>query len=138
MFKNPKVSLRKFYVELKYRPPGEVTEEDNEVLIETLEVNVPRLKDSAMEKQWVYNMCWNSLTDEWQHRGINQVFIFTAEFGEMLLRLELDPFQDQECVVVNNPDEDKHEMWADSVRQQFKKIYGITLEHWEKLNAKTD
>lgn len=87
--------MRSFYCELKHRPPDDHTTE-NEELIDVLILKVPRLKNSNMEKQWAITQLWNKLHDpEFIVRNINQVFIFTAQFGELIIRLETNPFQDE-------------------------------------------
>lgn len=60
MFKKITVPLRSFFCELKHRPPGD--DGTNEELIDVLEVHVPRLKNSDMEKQWAFNLMWNKLS----------------------------------------------------------------------------
>lgn len=129
MFKKITVPLRSFFCELKHRPPGD--DGTNEELIDVLEVHVPRLKNSDMEKQWAFNLMWNKLSSpEFLSRDINQVFIFTAEFGELLMRMESQPFTDELAHKLTPPEEDTHAKWQQKVEKQFKKLYGISIDEW--------
>lgn len=129
--KKIKVPVRSFYCELKHRPPGD--DGSNEKLIEVLELQVPRLKNSDMEKQWVFALAWGKLDEpEYQHKGINQIFIFTAQFGELLMRIENQPFEDEPARSLNPPEEDDYKQWQAKVEKRFRELYGISIEQWQK------
>ena len=103
MFKQIKIPTRSFYCELKHRPPDDRTGEQ-EQLIETLILEVPRLKNSDMERQWAIAILWNKLHEpEFKEKGINQVFVFTAEFGDLIIRLEANKFDDQKNGIQASP-----------------------------------
>lgn len=128
--KKGKIPLRSFYCELKHRPPGD--DGSNEELIEVLELQVPRLKNSDMEKQWVFALAWGKLDEpEYQQKGINQIFIFTAQFGELLMRIENQPFEDEPARKLNPPDEDDYRQWQSKINRRFKELYGISIEQWK-------
>jgi hypothetical protein len=130
MFKRVNVPLRSFYCELKYRSPDDV-DGSREELIETLIYKVPRLANSDMEKQWCFSALWNKICEEdWKSRGINQVFIFTAQFGELLMRMELNEFVDEKARKLEPPDENAFKKWQDQVEKQFRKIHGISVNEW--------
>lgn len=82
MFKQIKIPVREFYCELKHRPPSDRTGEQ-EQLIETLVLEVPRLRNSDMERQWAIAQLWNKLHEpEFIEKNINQVFCdFTHNFA---------------------------------------------------------
>lgn len=129
-FKKVKVPLRSFYCELKHRPPGD--DGSNEELIEVLELYVPRLKNSDMEKQWCFARLWNKLdSPEYAGKGINQAFIFTAEGRELLMRMENNPFQDEPARKLSPPDEKLFRKWQQKVEERFKSLYGISIEQWK-------
>ena len=137
MFKsrNVTIPLRTFYVELKHRPPG-ITDPDEEVLVETLDLKVPRLKDSNMEKQWAIAQLWNRIYEpEYTNRGINQIFIFTAEGRELLMRLETSQFEDESCRKLSPPDATAFENWQNKVKKKFRHLYGITVQEWQYNSA---
>jgi hypothetical protein len=132
MFKQIKIPMREFYCELKHRPPDDSTGEQ-EQLIETLILEVPRLRDSAMERQWAIAQVWNKLHDpEFKEKGINQVFIFTAQFGELIIRLEVNKFDDEPARKLSAPDATVFSSWQEKVQKQFKKLYGVSVEQWRK------
>lgn len=131
MFKKVVVPMRSFYCELKHRPEGD--DGGNEELVDTLILQVPRLKNSDMEKQWAFAQLWNKLEDpEYKERGINQVFIFTAQFGELLMRIETKPFTDEPAREISAPDEKAFERWQQAVEKQFKRLYGISIKQWRE------
>ena len=132
MFKRITIPMRSFYCELKHRPPSDHTGEQEE-LIETLILEVPRLKDSNMEKQWAIAQMWNELLKpEFTEKGINQVFIFTAQFGELIIRLEVNQFEDEPARKLAAPEPDTFEKWQAKVAKQFKKVHGIDIEQWQQ------
>lgn len=129
-FKKVRVPLRSFYCELKHRPPGD--DGSNEELIEVLELHVPRLRNSDMEKQWCFARLWELLDKpEYQERGINQAFIFTAQAGELLMRLENEPFEDEPSRKLDPPDEKLFRKWQQRVEKRFKELYGVSIEQWK-------
>lgn len=133
MFRQIKVPTRSFYCELKHRPPDDNTG-DREELIETLILEVPRLKNSNMEKQWAIAQIWNKLHDpEFIQKNINQVFIFTAQFGELIIRLEVNQFDDEPARKLAAPEPNVFEEWQHKVAKQFKKIHGIDINKWQQL-----
>jgi len=135
MFKNVQIPLRSFYCELKHRPEGD-NDGSNEILIETLILQVPRLKSSNMEKQWCLAQLWNRLYEpEYQNRGINQVFIFSAQYGELLARLETKLFDDEPAKKLEVPSQDKFSEWQRQVEKRFKQLYGITIKQWGSSNG---
>lgn len=131
MFKQIKIFLRSFYCELKHRPPEDRTGEQ-EQLIETLVLEVPKLRDSNMERQWAIAQLWNKLHEpEFKERNINQVFIFTAEFGELIIRLEVNKFDDEPARKLTAPDPAVFSNWQQEVKNKFKKLYGVSVEQWK-------
>lgn len=72
----PEVKIRRFMAELKHRPPDDPIG-DREQLIAEIQIEVPRLANSDWEK------------------GINQAFIFSAGYSDIIMRLEINPFQDE-------------------------------------------
>jgi hypothetical protein len=133
MFKQINVPMRSFYCELKHRPPSDDTGEQEE-LIETMILEVPRLKNSNMERQWAIAQLWNKLHDpEFIQKDINQVFIFTAQFGELIIRLEVNQFEDEPARKLTAPEPSVFEEWQQKVAKQFKKVYGIDINKWQRL-----
>lgn len=132
MFKQIVVPVRSFYCELKHRPPEDKTGEHEE-LIETLILEVPRLKNSNMEKQWAVAQMWNKLHEpEFVEKAINQVFIFTAQFGELIIRLEVNQFEDEPSKKLVAPDTDVFEKWRQQVEKRFKSLYGVNVSQWQQ------
>jgi hypothetical protein len=125
-----KIPLRSFYCELKHRPEGD--DGSNEELIQVLELKVPRLKNSEMEKQWAIASLWNKLFAEYQDRGINQIFIFTHEFGELLMRMEVQPFDDEPAQQIKPPDEHKWKQWQSEVEKRFFSLYRCSISRWSE------
>lgn len=124
------IPLRQFAIELKHRPNGD--DGTNEQLIESLLLSVPRLKNSDMEKQWCFVQLWNKLFEpEYQGRGINQIFIFTVGYGELLMRMEISLFTDEPGRKIEPPDETAFKNWQASVEKQFKKLYGFSIHQWQ-------
>ena len=129
------IPLRRFQVEFKHRPPEDATGECEE-LVETVEIKVPKLKNSAWEVRWVAYQVWERLeSEECKAKGINQAFIFTADFGELLLRMEVNPFQDEEPERLSPPSEKEHQLWKRAVEKRFRQLHGISLEQWQKQVA---
>lgn len=128
MFKKlPQIPLRTFYIELKYRPPDDETG-DREELIQVLNLQVPKLKNSDLEKQWVFAQTWNKLCEpEYRDSNINQAFIFTAEGRELLIRLEVNQFTDEPSRKISPPDPTVFEQWRQQVAKRFNKFGGIPL-----------
>lgn len=133
MFKKlPQIPLRTFYIELKHRPPGDETG-DREELIQVLNLQVPKLKNSDLEKQWVFAQIWNKLCEpEYRDSNINQAFIFTAEGRELLIRLEVNQFTDEPSRKISPPDPTVFERWRQQVAKRFKTLYGITIQQWQE------
>jgi hypothetical protein len=130
MYKKVEIPTRSFYCELKHRPADDV-DGSREELVETLIYKVPRLKNSTMEKQWCFHALWGRMFEEdYLSKGINQIFIFTAEFGELLIRMEANPYVDDECQKLPPPEGQKYDHWRDAVNKQFKKLYGISVSEW--------
>ena len=129
-----KVSLRTFCLELKHRPADDETGE-RETLIHSLELTVPRLANSSLETRWAMLSAWNMFASEYaKEKEVNQIFIFNANWQELLARLELNKFIDEECETLNPPDPKQHDSWTQTVQKQFTKLYGMKLDDWFKLN----
>ncbi|MBD2364464.1 hypothetical protein H6G36_25380 [Anabaena minutissima FACHB-250] len=127
-----KVPLRSLYCELKHREPDDA-DGSREELIEILNLQVPRLKNSDMEKQWAIAQLWNKIYEpDYQNRGINQIFIFTAQAGELLVRLEVNQFTDEPSRKLPPPDPTAFKNWQQQVEKQFKKLYGISIKQWQQ------
>lgn len=125
-----KIPIRKFQVELKHRPLDDTTGE-HEKLLTTLQVEVPRLANSEWEKRWCALAVWNLLSsEEAKERNINQAFIFSANFAEIIMRLEINPFQDEEVHKLNPPSEAEHRRWHEKVTKKFAQLYGVKLSEW--------
>lgn len=132
------VPTRSFYCELKYRPPVDQPG-DCEDLKDTLILQVPRLADSGLEEQWAFIVLWNKIYEpEYQERAINQVFIFTSQFGELVSRLETNQFTDETAHKLPPPDPTEFDRWQNKVKKQFKRLYRISLEQWEAQTTQTD
>lgn len=128
----PNIPLRRFQVELKHRPPDDETGEREE-LVETVEMRVPRLAKSAWEERWVTLSVWNYLsTAKTQNNNINQAFIFSADYSKLIMRLEVNPFHDEEVKVLNPPSQNEHDQWRKAVEKQFRRLYGIDMSKWQK------
>lgn len=131
-FKTHQVATRIFEVELKHRPINDTTG-DREELISTERVIVPDLENREWEKRWVILAVWNNFaTDKAKQLGINQAFIFTKNFKELIIRLEINSFQDEEPQQLETPKQEAYDEWLCSVRKRFKSLYGIELKEWEK------
>jgi hypothetical protein len=132
--KNTQVPVRRFSVEYKHRPPDDSTGEQ-EQLVETKTVEVPRLKDSLMEKQWIRLVVWNALhSKDCQDKGINQAFIYCAEFEGLFLRLELNNFVDEPSHVLKPPSDELYNHWKSTVWKRFQTLYGFSLDDWLKVH----
>ena len=131
-FSKPLIATRVFEIELKHRKPEDATGED-EILIATEQVRVPDLHNREWEKRWVICSAWNNFSSpECQKLGINQVFVFTQDFKELVIRLEINPFQDEQAEILQPPPQEAYEAWLVAVKQRFKKLYGCDLKDWEK------
>lgn len=134
----PKVKIRRFEVELKHRPPDDATGERKE-LIATINLEVPRLANSEWEKRWAALCVWNLLgSDEAKEKGINQAFIFSADFGEIIMRLEVNPFQDEEVKKLDPPSQKEHNIWHEKVQKRFAQLYNLKLSEWIKTRKFID
>lgn len=128
----PDVKVRRFMVELKHRPPDDTTGEREE-LIETITVIVPRLANSEWEKRWCALVVWNLFSQAAAKEAkINQAFIFTADFKELIMRLEINDFVDEECHKLPPPSQDEHDKWHRQVEKRFRTLYNQKLDDWLK------
>ena len=149
--------MRSFYCELKCRPPddaygGKLRTGEQEELIDVLILEVPKLKNSNIEKQWALAQpavgiadIWNKLQEpEFTDKGINQVFIFTAkpgepgeavEPGELIIRLETNKFEDEPSRKLVAPEPTVFKSWQQQLDKQFVKIYGFTIKQWRENNS---
>lgn len=144
MFRQLTVPTRSFYCELKHRPPDDYTGEQEE-LIDVLILEVPKLKNSNLEKQWAIADIWNKLQEsEFTERGINQVFIFTTktaklkqaiEPGDLIIRLETNKFEDEAARKLTAPEPTVFESWQEKVDKQFIKTYGFSIKKWRDNNS---
>jgi len=126
----PKIPLRTFCVELKHRPADDTTG-DREELIHSLELTVPRLGNSALETRWVTLSAWHLFSSDFaKARNVNQIFVFTANWQELLIRMELNKFVDEECKTINPPDQREHDQYNRTVEKKFQQLYGISLGEW--------
>lgn len=74
---------------------------------------------------------WNTFSDtESKELGINQAFIFSANFRELIFRIELNPFQDEEAHKLDVPAQSEYDDWLAAVRKKFKQRYGVKLDDW--------
>lgn len=136
MNKKHKVETRKFHIELKHRPPDDATGEREE-LIETVEMRIPKLADTAWEERWAVLSAWNMLSSKTaQEKNINQIFLFTADFGRLITRLEVNPFQDEKPRVLKPPSQSAHSQWCKLVEKRFHQLYGISMGEWSGKNKK--
>lgn len=127
----PKIATRTFEVELKHRPIDDTTGEREE-LISTEQITIPNLGNREWEKRWVILSVWNKLfSDEAKQLNINQAFIFTKSFRELIIRLEVNSFQDEEPQRLDVPEQKIYDNWLASVRKKFKKLYGVEMREWE-------
>lgn len=129
-FQRTKVSTRTFEVELKHRSLDDTTG-DREELVKTEQIQVPDIGNREWEKRWAMMAVWNTFSDEdAKERGINQAFIFSQGFRELIFRIELNPFQDEESHELDVPAQSEYDNWLAAVRKKFKKLYGIGLDDW--------
>lgn len=126
------IPARRFSVELKHRPPEDKTGEYEE-LIATLDLTIPRLKDATLEKQWAFAEMWKKLESEYKDKGINQIFIFTAGFGELIVRMEVNAFEDEKAHKLDAPTEKQYQAWINKLNKKFKSLYGITIDTYTQL-----
>jgi hypothetical protein len=124
------VQVRHFSIEYKHRPPDDTTGEREET-VQTQTIEVPRLRDSVMEKEWIRVVVWNALNSkEIQGKGINQAFVYCADFEGLFLRLELNQFVDEPSQVLKPPSNDQYDRWKASIWKRFKTLYGFDLDDW--------
>lgn len=129
-FRQTRVPTRTFEVELKHRPLDDTTG-DREELVKTEQIQVPDIGNREWEKRWAMMAVWNTFSDEdAKERGINQAFIFSQGFRELIFRIELNPFQDEESHKLDVPAQSEYDNWLAAVRKKFKKLYGIGLDDW--------
>lgn len=131
-FKQVCVPVRTFEIELKHRPPDDTTG-DREELIKTEQIQVPDLGNREWEKRWAMLAVWNTFSDpEAKRLGINQAFVFTKGFGELLFRIEINAFEDEESHKLDAPSQAEHDRWLQLVKKKFKRLYGVELKEWMK------
>ena len=129
-FQQVRVPTRTFEIELKHRPPDDTTG-DREELVKTEQIEVPDLGNREWEKRWVLMATWNTFTEEEAKRcQVNQAFIFTKGFRELVFRIELNSFQDEEAHKLDVPAQSEYDEWLAAVRKKFKKLYAIELDDW--------
>ncbi|MEG4406452.1 hypothetical protein [Microcoleus sp. MON2_D5] len=117
-FQQIKIATRTFEVEFKHRPPDDITG-DREELISTEQITIPDLGNREWEKRWIILSVWNNFaTDKAKELGINQAFIFTEGFKELIIRLEINPFQDEEAKKLDVPKQAAYDDWLASVRKK--------------------
>lgn len=126
------IPMRRFSVELKHRPPEDKTGE-NEELIDTFDLYIPRLKDAKLEIQWAFTEMWKRLESEYKDKGINQIFLFTAEFKDLIARIEVNPFEDETAHKIDSPTEEQYQQWIDKLNKRFKSLYGISIDNYTQL-----
>lgn len=131
------VPVRRFEVELKHRPVADLTGE-NETLIYTIQFQVPRLGNSDWEKRWCALCVWNLLgSEEAKLNQINQAFIFSADYAEIIMRLEVNPFEDEVAHKLPPPSEKSHTIWHESVQKRFAQLYGMKLSEWQRKTMRS-
>lgn len=127
------IPVRRFQVELKHRPPDDAIGEREE-LIGEIQIEVPRLANSDWEKRWCALCVWNLLSsEEAKQQKVNQAFIFTAGYSDIIMRLEINPFQDEAVRILKPPDQATHDAWHRAVTKKFSQLYGAKLNEWLKL-----
>lgn len=88
--KTPVKEWRTFWLELKRR------EGEEEETIGWDRLQVPRLKNSRLEQDMMILKVWELMySEEFIGRGINQIFVLSADKSETLFRLESQPFDDE-------------------------------------------
>lgn len=123
-----KVPMRKFCVELKHRPLGD--DGSNEILIDTITLEVPKLRDGVLENQWAFTKLWCLLEDDaFRSKGINQVFIFAADFQYLIARIELNKFDDEASHKLAAPSDKSYDKWVQKISKRFKQIYNFPIEN---------
>lgn len=127
-----KIPVRRFQVELKHRPPDDATGEREEMIGE-IQIEVPRLANFDWEKRWCALCVWNLLSsEEAKQQKVNQAFIFTAGYSDIIMRLEINPFQDEEVRILKPPEQAAHDAWHRAVTKKFSQLYGAKLDEWLK------
>ena len=125
-----RVPTRTFEIEFKHRPPDDLTG-DREILIKTDQMQVPDVGNREWESRWAMMAVWNTFSDtEAKELGINQAFIFSKGFRELIFRIELNHFKDEQANKLDVPAQSKYDHWVTLVRKKFKKMYGVELDDW--------
>lgn len=128
------VRTRAFEVELKYREPDDTTG-DSEKLIATEQIKVPILRNSEWEKRWAILIVWNGFSQpHFKEQGINQAFIFSAGFGELIIRLEINQFHDEPAEKLDVPDDEAFQQWLADINKRFKQLYHFEMKEWLEAN----
>lgn len=129
-FQQVRVPTRTFEIELKHRPPDDATG-DREELIKTEQIQVPDLGNREWESRWALMATWNTFTNEESKKlGINQAFIFSKDFRELIFRIEINSFEDEEAHKLDVPTQSEYDDWLAAVRKKFKTRYGVELDDW--------
>lgn len=131
-FQQIQVKTRTFEVELKHRPPDDMTG-DREELIKTEKMHIPDLGNREWEKRWAMMTVWNMFSsEEAKQLGVNQVFVFSKGFRELIFRIELNLFEDEEAHKLDVPSQKQYDDWLTQVRKKIKKMYGLEIDDWVK------
>lgn len=129
-----RVRTRTFEVELKHRERDDTTG-DSETLIATEQIKVPVLRNSEWEKRWAVLIVWNGFSQpHFREQGINQAFIFSAGFGELIIRLEMNQFHDEPAEKLDVPEDEVFKQWLADVRKRFKQLYQFDMNEWMETN----
>ena len=127
-----RVPTRTFEIEFKHRPPDDLTG-DREQLIKTEQIQVPDLGNREWEKRWTMMAVWNAFSNvEAKKLMINQAFVFSKDFRELIFRIELNLFKDEQSNKLDVPVQSEYGEWLSQVRKKFKKLYGVELDNWMK------
>ena len=125
-----RVPTRTFEIEFKHRPLDDATG-DREQLIKTEQIQVPDLGNREWEKRWTMMAVWNAFSNtDAKQQGINQAFVFSKDFQELIFRIELNLFQDEQANKLDVPAQGEYDNWLSQVRKKFKKLYGVELDDW--------
>lgn len=128
------VRVRAFDVELKHREPDDTTG-DSEKLISTEQITVPILRNSEWEKRWAVLIVWNGFSQpHFREQGINQAFIFSEGFGELIIRLEVNQFHDEQAEKLDVPEDEVFKKWLADVSKRFKQLYNFEMDEWMQAN----
>lgn len=132
--KKREVRVRIFEVELKHREPDDKTG-DSEILIATERIKVPILRNYEWEKRWAVVIVWNGFSQpHFKEQGINQAFIFEKGFKDLIIRLEVNQFHDENAEKLEAPDDDAFEQWLGKVNKRFKQLYNFDMNEWIETN----